>query len=88
MGNPLQTLAGNIRWYFMIAVKLTEGDVIAASFQSRSDATTATVNRQNVVLSAMRNEDAWLTLWPTVNDEARRKSDYLTEKITIDQTER
>src|SRR5690349_15216828 len=87
-GNGLQTFASDVGRNLVIAVELTEADFIATRLQLGSDAAAATIDRKNVVVSAVRDEETRLTMFLAINHKSRRKCDDAVEEIAIDQPKR
>jgi hypothetical protein len=69
--DPSETFAGDVFRDFVIAVELAERDVVAFAFEFAGDATAATVDRKNVIVRTVRDENTRLAVRIAVNYKTR-----------------
>src|SRR5215204_1692180 len=67
---PLDSHAGDLRWGAVRAVKLFVGDIVSGAAELGNEETAAVVDGENLVLAAMRDEDAGAAFLSGRGDEA------------------
>src|SRR6185436_13574911 len=83
-GEPGERLVREVVTDLMAAVELPERDVVAAALQLGDDAPAALVDRQDLVVGAVRDEELRLAVLRPVDDEDGREGDEAGEEIDVD----
>src|SRR6478735_318596 len=72
----------------MVTLELVEVDRVARRLQFTGNWSTAAIDRKDLILHAMRDEDRWSSLPVARYDESRREGQQVREQCAVDHTER